>query len=72
MNSDLTVTDASACTTKIPELLSVPDRLLSSTTERKILVQAAAAPDCELHKRQHQSDQIHSVLLQQITHFFSN
>lgn len=52
----LTVTDASDCTTKIPELQSVPDCLVSSTTERKIFVQAEAAPECELKESQHQTD----------------
>jgi len=50
----LTVKDASDCTIKIPALLSVTHCLPSSTTERKIFVQAEAAPDCELKESQHQ------------------
>lgn len=59
----LTVIDASDCTTKIPALLSVPHRLPSSATERKIFVQAEAAPDCELKEIEHQKNPVHGVLL---------
>lgn len=46
--SELTIMGVSACTSRIPALLSVPLSLLSWITERKIFMQAEAGPACEL------------------------
>jgi len=59
----LTVKDASDCTIKIPALLSVACCLPSSTTERKIFVQAEAAPDCDLKESQRQKNPPHGILI---------